>query len=123
MENLKILQFYKGRGGRFHNAGFLSFVGFSEKLTIQHLIFQNYYWIEEKETFFNDSNNEVDYCINEDGSGWVSDDGEYDTDSFCLENNLNDKEINVILDEIANESLHFHELQRIVETYYSEYLD
>jgi hypothetical protein len=123
---MKILRFHIGRGGRFHNQGHVSFV----KIETIHETnaFEPYFNIDGK--FIDSGGNEVDYSINDDGTGYINDDGEYDSDYWVLENSLNAKQIDAIIEEyddyIASKypNSDHAEIERILKEHYlSEALD
>ncbi len=74
-----ILCFHIGRGGDFHGAGHLTFEG--EK-TIEE--FTDNLFLNEDETQYTDSNgNEVGLPTENDGTGRIEIDGDYDT-TYCI---------------------------------------
>ena len=117
---MKTLRFHTGRGGRFYSQGHVTFTEF-EKIQGS---------VAFAELFLNgdiltdDSGNELDYEINRDGTGYVSCDGDYDTDTWVNENNLTPNQINALVDCWKHES-HWdqEEIHRILTDHYPFYLD
>lgn len=117
---MKVLKFQTGRGGRFNNSGYVVFVGFeniADGKTMNDLFEQ------EDGTFLMSSGNECDCKINNNGTGYVNEDHEYDTTTCVFENELNEKQINAIIRNEGNAFIHELELQIILKEYYSEYLN
>ena len=121
MKNEKrVLKFHTGRGGRFNNSGHVVFVGF-EKITEGATM--NNLFPQDDGTYMKESGNECDCLINENGTGYVNEDEDYDATNCVFENELNEKQINAIT-RIDNHN-HFYtsELVEIIKEYYQEYLE
>jgi hypothetical protein len=89
----KIMKFHTGRGGRYYNAGFVTFVGF-EEITKE---LNNYTYLEEEGKLFDDTGSEViDFEFNEDGSGYINSDYEYDTTECVWSDELSNKQISAV---------------------------
>ena len=114
----KVLQFHTGRGGSFHNSGYVTFVRFG-KITDSGNFDQ--YFPDDNDGYTDAAGNELDFIINDDGTGYINDDGDYDSTTWVKEDDLDVKQINAIIREL--DSLDGDELQRIVDEYYSEYVD
>ena len=117
----KILKFWTGRGGRFYNSGHVHFVNFESIFagkTIENIIYN-----EEKQRWCEDNGNEADYEFNDDGTGYLNLDHEYDTTTCVFENDLNQKQIYAIIEAINEKSTHLNELIRIIKEHYPEYED
>jgi hypothetical protein len=118
---MKTLRFHTGRGGRFNNQGHVTFVGFE---TIQDSSAWDPYFLGEDGTWKNEMGDELDCQINEDGTGYIDDDGEYDSDNWVLKDSLNDNQVAAIIDKYddyfasqypnSDES----EIGRILQEYY-----
>lgn len=124
----KVLKFQTGRGGRFNNAGHVTFVNF-ERID-EGMTFEQHFFDEETNTWFQASGNELDCEINDDGTGYVNVDHDYDTTHCVFEDDLSEKQINAIIvalnGEHPNQGIYwsnYSDLKRIIEEYYPEYLD
>lgn len=113
---MKVLKFWTHRGGRYFNSGHIDFVGFE---TIEEgVTFEDHFYYEEKEKWYEANGNELDYEINEDGTGYVNVDHDYDTTTCVLENNLNTKQINAIQRMDSNCFINEEELKIILNKHY-----
>jgi len=89
-----ILCFKIGRGGRFNNAGHLSFYGENK---ISEPMFTDPLFLNEDETEYVDSNGrEVGLRLDNDGTGIIDIDGDYDTTYAIHVADLTEKEFDVI---------------------------
>jgi len=130
---MKTLHFHTGRGGAFHNAGHITFRGFQ---TIQQTsLFDEYYFYYDQEMiddpeivtgdrkpgWYTASGNELDCQINEDGTGYINADYEYDSDHWVKENELSEIQQNVIIRAINNSYMpEIEELEQIIREHYPE---
>jgi len=117
----KILKFWTHRGGRFYNSGHVEFVGFEE--IGEGVTFEDHFFDEDLNKWFEANGNELDCKINEDGTGYVNVDYDYDTTTCVAEDELNPKQINAILRNDNNVFIHQESLDGIIEEYYPEYKD
>ena len=115
----KILRFHTGRGGRFHNQGYVTFVDF-EKMTSQSPVFDDLFYYEEENKIIDNGSNVLDFVMNDDGTGYIDDDGEYNTDTWVFEDDLNTKQIHAIIREF--DGFYGDELKTIINEFYPEYL-
>jgi hypothetical protein len=120
ISKMKNLKFKTSRGGRFHNAGHVSFIDF-ENIN-EGSTFDEMSWDEEKEIYLDWNGEEADCAICEDGTGWLNIDGDYDTTIVECENSLNVKQINA-LKRAVNNHWATEEIERIMNEYYSEYMN
>ncbi len=118
---MKNLKFHIGRGGRFNNQGHMTFVNF--KNIDDGCFFEDYSLSEDGKICYDNVGNELDFQINDDGTGYIDDDGEYDTTIVVKENNLNNKQINAVIDYINTQLLYSKDLIEIINLYYPEYLE
>ncbi len=116
----KVLKFHTGRGGRFNNSGYVQFVGFE---TITEGMTMNDLFEQENGIFLMSSGNECDCQINEDGTGYVNEDHDYDTTNCVFENDLNEKQINAILRSDNRTFVHAEELFYIVKEHYQDRIE
>lgn len=137
---MKTLRFHTGRGGQFHNPGYVTFIGFE---TIQETnIFNEHYFqttqedIDDPDTetgdrepgWYHANGNELDCEINDDGTGYINADYEYDSDHWVKENDLNEIQINAIIRMCKGRAGHFFplsdeaQLEEIIREHYPEYL-
>lgn len=84
-----VVAFKIGRGGRFNNSGFKTFEGFNEINEFIGDLFTN----EETGEMYDESGNDVGLNADNDGTGTIDIDGEYNTTickrlSHCDENEL-----------------------------------
>lgn len=114
--NVRVLKFHTGRGGKFFNSGYVRFIDF-DRIENSHN-WDNYFFCDEKNTWYDGNGNELDYQINGDGTGYINDDNEYDTTNWVNEDELNDKQISAIKREIEDNSFYADELKMIVKKYY-----
>lgn len=114
----KVLRFHIGRGGRFFNPGFMIFIGF-EKLEEGDKNFIDFY-PDENGGWKEDNGNELDYMVNEDGTGYINIDNDYDKDVWELEDNLSSKQIDALLR--AKDGFYKDEIKEILEKYYEDYI-
>jgi hypothetical protein len=71
-----------GRGGQFYNAGHKSIIAINKP--IKEYSYESLFFDEEKNTLTDECGSDVDFEFNEDGTGYISEDGEYDTVTVCL---------------------------------------
>ena len=116
---MKNLKFKTGRGGRFNNQGHVTFIGF-EDIT-DGGTFNEVFPNEDFSIVTNGAGNELDFLINDDGTGFLDNDGEYDTIRVVKEDDLNEKQINAVI-EIMEYDYNHEDLERIIKEYYIEYL-
>lgn len=113
---MKTLRFHTGRGGQFHNPGHVTFVKFG---TIQDSEnWHQYFFRDEENKWYDEGGNELDCQINEDGTGYINDDNDYDTDHWVKEDELNAKQIEAIKRAIYNGHFDEKELNEIITKYY-----
>jgi hypothetical protein len=87
-----ILAFKIGRGGRFYNSGYLSYIGEYDIDAFTEKLFMN-----EDETMYTDGDGNELLAVNNDGTGVIDIDGSYNT-TYCLKvADLSEREINVVL--------------------------
>lgn len=90
-----IIAFHIGRGGRFNNQGHLSYVGehkITESMFIEHL------FTNTEETQYTDSNGkEVGLPVDNDGTGTIDIDGDYDTSYAIRVSEIGDNELQAII--------------------------
>jgi len=93
MRNKKIVAFHIGRGGRYYNAGHLSYIGEYE---ISHFI--NDLFIQENGEYFDGSENSVGLTEKEveTGIGRIDVDGLYDTTYCKFLDECNEEELELI---------------------------
>ena len=116
----KVLKFHTKRGGRFHNSGHVIFVGFE---TIIQGTTLDFLFIDENDVYFEANGNKADIEINDDGTGYLDIDGDYDTIRCVFEDDLSVAQINALLrDKDSNVFINHDEIQLILKEYYSEYL-
>ena len=96
-----IIKFKISRGGRFNNAGYLTFSDTSR--INEGYTFDDLFLNEETGEYLNDSGNEVGLTQEEaeTGIGRIDQDGEYDTTYTLLLSEINSKELSAIKE--ANE--------------------
>ena len=87
-----IVAFHIGRGGRFHNSGYKSYIG--EKNIND---FTSDFFLNREETFYIDCNGEELLAVDNDGTGEINIDNDYDTTYACKVSDLSEEEINIIL--------------------------
>lgn len=118
---MKNLKFWTHRGGRFYNQGHVDFVGFGniEDDTDLEKMFYN----EEDNTWYEANGNPLDYQFNEDGTGYINIDNEYDTTTCVKADSLNEKQLNAILRRDQSTWLNEEELRSIIEEYYPDSVD
>ena len=87
-----IVAFHIGRGGRFHNSGHTSYIG--EKNIND---FTSDFFLNRDETFYIDCNGKEILAVDNDGTGKVNIDNDYDTTYACKVSDLSEEEINIIL--------------------------
>ena len=114
----RVLKFHTGRGGRYYNQGHVTFIKFEEIEEGNN--FDKYFFDEDEDLYRDGSNNELDYQINEDGTGYINDDGEYDSTHFVLEEDLNEKQIYALIREF--DGIYEKEAREIIKEYYPSYL-
>lgn len=128
---LRVLRFHTGRGGRFNNAGYVTFQGF-EKIQDNSVCFEDLAFQETKngnpvmsewggQVLLNGAGNEVDYCINADGTGYVNIDHDYDSDHWVIENELLEQQISALQRE-ASVGFYDAEARKIIEEHYPNYV-
>lgn len=116
---MKNLKFHTGRGGRYNNPGYVTFTGF-ESITEGHTfddLFPNDDWSIVRDP----AENELDFEINEDGTGYVDDDGYYDSTHVVKENELNKKQIAALIRE-KDSHRDREEIVRVLTEHYAEYM-
>lgn len=116
---MKNLKFHTGRGGRFNNQGYVTFVGF-ESITEGHT-FDNLFPNDDWTIVRDPAGNELNFEINEDGTGYVDDDGEYDSTHVVKENELNEKQIEALIRE-KDYYWDKEEIVRVLTEHYAEFL-
>lgn len=87
-----IVAFHIGRGGRFYNSGHTSYIG--ERIIND---FTNDLFLNKDETFYTDGNGTEILEVDNDGTGKINIDYEYDTTYACKVSDLSEEEINIIL--------------------------
>jgi hypothetical protein len=98
MNGKEILAFHIGRGGRFHNPGHLTFIGFKAIDRFTDDLFMN-----EDETEYIDSNgNEVGLSVDNDGTGRIDIDRDYDTTYCKYLDDLDENEMDAIMRDEFN---------------------
>jgi len=117
---MKILKFHTGRGGRFNNSGFVTFVEF-EKIK-EGNTFSGVYLNDTLTKCFCQSGNELDFEINEDGTGYLNEDHDYDTTTCVLVDELDEKQINALI-RAKDSHWNANEIERILNSHYSEFLN
>lgn len=115
---MRVLKFHTGRGGRFHNAGFVKFVGF-ERID-EGTAYESLYFDENGD--LSDDNHSIDVEINEDGTGFINQDNDYDTTRCLFENDLDHKQIEALKRE-AKGGFDDKEARKILEMHYPEHLE
>lgn len=114
---MKILRFHTGRGGRFNNQGHVTFIEFERILDTD--AFQEYFLNESTGEWIMPSGNALDCEINDNGTGYINDDGEYDSDHWVKEDDLNPKQA-IALGQACKYGTHWDEkeMKRILNEYY-----
>ena len=87
-----IIAFKLGRGGHYHNSGFLSYIGEKNINDFTDDLFLN-----EEETFWTDGNGNELLEVDNDGTGKINIDNGYDTTYACKVSELDENEISAIL--------------------------
>lgn len=116
---MKNLKFHTGRGGQFNNAGYVSFVEFED---LQDGITFEKFFQDDNGKWFDSACNELDLQINEDGTGYVNEDHDYDTTTVVREDNLNAKQINALIR--AYNTFFWNgnsDIENIVKEYYPDF--
>lgn len=137
---MKTLHFHTGRGGQFHNPGHVTFMGFG---TIQETNLFNEYYFETTQEDIDDpdietgdrepgwyhaNGNELDCEINDDGTGYINADYEYDSDHWVKENDLNDTQVAALVQWYNNSYFgptlgsEEAEVKRIIHEHYPNYI-
>jgi len=90
--NTMILKFHIGRGGRFNNQGFLTFIG--EERIDEGYPFEELFSDDERKEYIDSSGNDVGLTFDEaeSGIGVIDIDGEYNTTYTTTKDNLTIKE-------------------------------
>ena len=114
----KVLKFKTARGGRFNNPGHVTFEDF--QTMDESNILQEHFYNEDEDKWYEENGEELDFVKNEDGTGYVQIDHEYDTTTFVMEDNLDPKQIGALINA---DHWNTEEIERILNEYYEEYLD
>lgn len=116
----RILKFHEGRGGRFFNPGYLTFESFDECIQDDNTIADSCFVEEETGRLLSASGNELDYQFNEDGTGYINYDNNYDTIYYVMEDDLTVGQ-QTCLSKIDVNDVYYDEVRTILEKYYDGY--
>ncbi len=78
MKNSTVVTFKKGRGGRFHNGGHVSFYSLC-KIQDVSVLEEYMFFNEENGKWYEGNGEELDCQLNEDGTGYINIDSEYNS--------------------------------------------
>jgi len=118
---MKVLRFHTGRGGRYHNAGHVLFRDFGPLDTLHFTDF----FEDETHGYIEEDGTPLDYEHNEDGTGYINVDGEYNRDDWVLETDLSPAQCRALarIGNPDNNYYHSGEARRIIVEYYPEYIE
>ena len=94
-----IVAFHIGRGGRFHNQGYKTFIKWGANINDYT---EELFMAEDEKEYMDSSNSLVGLKVENDGTGIINCDNEYDT-TYCVRlSEIDENEFNIICENEKN---------------------